>query len=91
MNSNQTLTHLINLEQMKKETSIQIILRLLSLHHNINKECPEVIEVIESYLEIEKQQISNAWNDGYLLGKNGFILENYSNGKEYYNEKYKNL
>lgn len=76
---------------MKNETSIQIILRLLRLHHNINKECPEVIEVIESYLDIEKQQISSAWNDGYLLGKNGFLLENYSNGKEYYNEKYKNL
>jgi len=76
---------------MKKETSIQIILRLLSVHDKLNRECPEVIEVIESYLDIEKQQISSAWNDGFLLGKNGFILENYSNGKEYYNEKYKNL
>lgn len=74
---------------MKKETSIQIILRLLSLHDKINRECPEVIEVIESYLEIEKQQISNAWNDGYLLGRNGFLLENYSNGKEYVEQVYK--
>lgn len=74
---------------MKNETPIQIILRLLSLHDKINRECPEVIEVIESYLEIEKMNISSAWNDGYLLGRNGFILENYSTGKEYYNEKYK--
>lgn len=74
---------------MKKETSIQIILRLLSVHDKLNRECPEVIEVIESYLEIEKQQISNAWNDGYLLGRNGFILENYSTGKEYVEQVYK--
>ena len=74
---------------MKKETSIQIILRLLSVHDKLNRECPEVIEVIESYLEIEKQQISNAWNDGFLLGKNGFLLENYSTGKGYYEQLYK--
>ena len=74
---------------MNKETPIQIILRLLNLHDKLNKECPEVIEVIESYLEIEKNEIASAWNDGYLLGRNGFILENYSTGKEYYNEKYK--
>ena len=74
---------------MKNETPIQIILRLLSLHDKLNRECPEVIEVIESYLEIEKQQISNAWNDGFLLGKNGFLLENYSTGKGYYEQVYK--
>ena len=74
---------------MKKETSIQIILRLLSVHDKLNRECPEVIEVIESYLEIEKQQISNAWNDGFLLGKNGFLLENYGTGKGYYEQLYK--
>jgi hypothetical protein len=55
----------------------------------LNKECPEVIEVIESYLDIEQNQITSAWNDAFLIGKNGFILEDYSNGKEYYNAKYK--
>ena len=74
---------------MKSQTSIQIILRLLSLHHKLNKECPEVIEVIESYLEIESNQIASAWNDGYLLGRNGFLLENYSTGKEYVEQVYK--
>jgi hypothetical protein len=74
---------------MKNETTIQIILRLLSLHDKLNKECPEVIEIIESYLEIEKMHIECAWNNGYLLGKNGFILENYSTGNEYYKEVYK--
>ena len=74
---------------MKNETAIQIILRLLSSHDKLNKECPEVIEIIESYLEIEKMDISSAWNDGYLLGKNGFILENYSTGKGYYQQLYK--
>ena len=33
--------------------------------------------------------ISSAWNDGYLLGVNGFILENYSTGKGYYEQLYK--
>jgi hypothetical protein len=74
---------------MKNETAIQIILRLLSSHEKLNKECPEVIEVIESYLEIEKIQITHAWNDGYWLGKNGFILENYGTGKGYYEQLYK--
>ena len=74
---------------MKNETAIQIILRLLSVHDKLNKECPEVIEVIESYLTIEQIQITHAWNDGYLLGKNGFILENYSTGKGYYEQLYK--
>jgi len=74
---------------MKNETAIQIILRLLSSHDKLNKQCPEVIEVIESYLTIEQIQITSAWNDGYLLGKNGFILENYSTGKGYYEQLYK--
>jgi hypothetical protein len=74
---------------MKNETAIQIILRLLSSHDKLNKECPEVLEVIESYLTIEQIQITSAWNDAYLLGKNGFILENYSTGKGYYQQLYK--
>jgi hypothetical protein len=74
---------------MKNETAIQIILRLLSSHDKLNKECPEVLEVIESYLTIEQIQITSAWNDGYLLGVNGFILENYSTGKGYYQQLYK--
>jgi hypothetical protein len=73
---------------MKKETAIQIILRLLGSHDKLNKECPEVIEVIESYLNIEQNQITSAWNDGYLIGKYGSILENYSTGRQYYNYKY---
>lgn len=49
---------------MKNETAIQIILRLLSYHDKLNKECPEVIEVIESYLDIEKNQIIEAYRNG---------------------------
>ena len=74
---------------MKSKSTIESLLFILSNHQRLNRECPEVIEVIESYLEIEKNEIASAWNDGYLLGRNGFILENYSTGKEYYNEKYK--
>jgi hypothetical protein len=74
---------------MKNETAIEIILRLLKLHTKLNRECPEILEVIESYLDIEQMQITSAWNDAFLIGKNGFILEDYSNGKEYYNAKYK--
>ena len=64
MNLNHILTHPINLEQMKNETAIEIILRLLSVHTKLNKQCPEVIEVIESYLETEKQQIIEAYRNG---------------------------
>jgi hypothetical protein len=74
---------------MKNETSIQIILRLLSVHDKLNRECPEVIEVIESYLEFEKNEIASAWNDGFLLGRKKFILENYTTGKEYVEQVYK--
>jgi hypothetical protein len=49
---------------MKNETAIEIILRLLSVHTKLNKQCPEVIEVIESYLETEKQQIIEAYRNG---------------------------
>jgi hypothetical protein len=74
---------------MKNETTIEMILRLLASHYKLNKECPEVIEIIESYLEIEKMHIALAWNNGYLIGKNGLILENYSTGKEYVEQIYK--
>jgi len=74
---------------MKNETALQIILRLLSSHDKLNKECPEVIEVIESYLETERLQISKAWHDGSVLSLNGYILENYSDSKGYFEQNYK--
>jgi len=72
---------------MKNETAIQIILRLLSSHDKLNKQCPEVIEVIESYLEIEKKQIEDAFKIGKDLG-NSYVEINedkfYLTANQYY-------
>jgi hypothetical protein len=73
---------------MKSKSTIESLLFILSSHQRLNRECPEVIDIIENYINIEKMHIASAWNDGYWLGKNGFILENYSNGNEYYEKIY---
>ena len=73
---------------MKSKSTIESLLFILSSHQRLNRECPEVIDIIENYINIEKMHIASAWNDGYWLGKNGFILEDYSNGNQYYEKVY---
>lgn len=45
-------------------------------------------ELCEKAKEMEKAQISTAWNDGNMLSKNPYILQEYSNGRQYYNKNY---
>jgi len=39
--------------------------------------------------QMEQDIISESWNDGNLIGRNGWIIEEYSTGKQYYKKKYK--
>lgn len=52
------------------------------------KDTLKILKVYEQAKQMEKDLIAKAWNDGNLLGRNGFILEEYSNGEQYYNETY---
>lgn len=46
------------------------------------------INLISEFLESEKEQIAEAWNDGNLLGRNGHIKLEYDTGEQYYKEKF---
>jgi hypothetical protein len=43
---------------------------------------------IKSLEDINKKEIKEAWHDGYMLGQNGLIIEEYSNSEGYYNHTY---
>jgi len=47
----------------------------------------DLIQAVEKAKEMEKKQITEAWNDGNLLGRNGHVLLPYDNGNGYYNEQ----
>jgi len=65
------------------KSPIQSLLFVLDNHTFLKRDYPEVLEVIKNYLEVEQMHIASAWNDGNWLGKNGFISNDYTNGKEY--------
>lgn len=54
--------------KIQDKTAIQSILSILEAHDKLNKECPEVIEVIENYLAHERYQIELAYKHGSRLG-----------------------
>lgn len=47
-----------------------------------------VMRLLEDAFEVEKEQISKAWDDGNFLARNAWIEAEYSNGYQYYKEKY---
>lgn len=47
------------------------------------------LQDIEIAKKMEKEQIKEAWNDGNLLGRNGFVIEEYSNGETFFNHTYR--
>jgi hypothetical protein len=72
----------------KNQTAMMKLIDLLKLHKVVMKKCPEIIEIIEElYVEIEKQQIEQAFRDGWLDGNNPLIFK--IENEQYYNEKYK--
>lgn len=46
-------------------------------------------ELLEQAMLMQEQHIRMAWIDGHALGKNGLVVVDYSNSKEYYDKYYK--
>ena len=71
----------------KKQTAMMKLIDLLKLHKVVMGKCPEIIEIIEElYVDIEKQQIEQAFRDGFFDGCNPLIFK--IDDEQYYKEKY---
>jgi len=76
----------------KKQTAMMKLADLLKQHKVVMKKCPEIIEIIEElYVDIEKQQMGDAYYDGKNNGMD--ICNPLSRAKgisfeQYYNETY---
>lgn len=73
---------------LKTKTPLNSILFILKSHKGLNKDYPEILEIIESYLETEKKEIINAY-----LQKRGEvkILEAvmlWNEAENYYNKNF---
>jgi hypothetical protein len=68
---------------MKREkTAMRRLADLLKKHEFVMDRCPEIIEIIEElYIDVEKQQIVKAFEDGHTA-----II----NSEQYYKEIYGN-
>lgn len=53
---------------LQDKTPIESILSILKSHIKLNNECPEVLEIIESYLSYERYVIEKAFRTGKELG-----------------------
>jgi len=74
-----------------KKTSVMKLVDLLETHELLMEKCPEVIEIIENlYLEIEKNQIIEAYRDGRSDQFSKVPRFYNRNALYYYNEKYQN-
>ena len=73
-----------------KNTAMMKVADLLKQHKVVMKKCPEIIEIIEDlYVEIEKQNIMDAFQNGRNCGVNIIIDEiPFVTGEQYYNETY---
>lgn len=76
-----------------KQTTLQTLIawgdEMMKEHPLKHLSFVEAIDKAEELLEMEKEQIEEAWNDGNLLGRNGHVILEYTTGKEYYKETYK--
>ena len=77
---------------VNKQTAMMKLADLLKHHEVVMKKCPEIIEIIEElYVDIEKQQMGDAYYDGKNNGMD--ICNPLSRAKgisfeQYYNETY---
>jgi hypothetical protein len=69
---------------LKTKSPINSILFILKSHKGLNKDYPEVLEIIESYVETEKKEIINAYNKGYDINS----LCSFPDSEKYYNETF---
>ena len=72
-----------------KKTSMMKLVDILKTHELLMEKCPEVIEIIENlYVDIERQQIIEAYRDG-RSDQFSKVPQFYNrNAMYYYNEKY---
>lgn len=47
------------------------------------------VKIFKQAKLMEEQNIRMAWTDGHALGRNGLVVVDYSNSKEYYDKYYK--
>lgn len=45
------------MEKLRTKTALNSIIFVLKSHEGLNKDYPEILEIIESYLETEKEQM----------------------------------
>ena len=73
---------------LKTKTPVNSILFILKSHKGLNKDYPEILEIIESYIETEKKEIINA----YLKNRGCFnfneSIELCNEALNYYNETF---
>ena len=62
-------------EELQKQYNIQIDLKNTIAYNTA--------------MQMERTNIEIAWHDGSMLGRNGWVLEEYSTGKEYVQRSYK--
>ena len=91
---NNTTTTLMEKNNM---TAVEWFFEMLA-HNNIlnhkllcdNKPLTELVYKLKNEAkQREEQNICMAWTDGHALGKNGLVVVDYSNAKEYYNKNHK--
>lgn len=71
------------------KTSVMKLVDLLKTHELLMEKCPEVIEIIENlYIDIEKNQIIEAYRDGRSDQFSKVARFYNRNAMFYYNEKY---
>ena len=69
---------------MKKQTAVQWLQDSLDIHFSFEQQM-QFEGLFQQALEIEKEQIENAYEVAYMDGYN----DNGKDGKQYYNETYK--
>lgn len=46
------------------------------------------IHLLQQAKAMEKEHIETAWHDGNILGRNGWVEEEYNTGSQYYKQTY---
>ena len=72
---------------ISKQTAVEWLMARFESGDMYNVEDSQFIK--QQAIKMEKEQLEEAWNDGNLLGRNGNVILEYTTGKEYYKETYK--
>jgi len=73
-----------------KQTAVEwLVEQLFKTYNNTTEKKIDNKSIIEQAKEMEKQQIIDAWDNGYDNGFVGFVAE-FDSAKQYYDETFKN-